>query len=162
MAYSRDDEPLIAPVVDLLRLTDTEVFRDRDSIPPGDKWRPAVQDAIQQATECLVFWCAHSATSDEVGREVELALELGKRMIPVLLDDSPLGEVLCEFQAIDMRSFRPHTPTDEPPEASKEEKSGNGLKHVPNASPQFRKEALEYLKKELEELLRVERLRLIP
>jgi len=157
VSYSRHDEPFIAAVVDLLRLTDTKVFRDRDSIRAGDKWRAAIQKAIQQSTECLIFWCAHSATSTEVGREVELALEFRKQLIPVLLDDSPLNGLLQDFQAIDMRAFQPHVPADEPPEGASPETPGGGLEHVvPSVLSNFPEEAAAYLKKRLEEILGIE------
>lgn len=55
VSYSRRDEALVAPLVDLLRLTDTEVFRDRDNIRAGDRWRQSIEAAIEKATECLVF-----------------------------------------------------------------------------------------------------------
>ncbi len=157
VSYSRHDEPSIAAVVDLLRLTDTKVFRDRDSIRAGDKWRTAIQKAIQQLTACLIFWCAHSATSSEVGREVELALKFRKRLIPVLLDDSPLNGLLQDFQAIDMRALQRHIPADEPPEESSPETPGGGLEHaVPSVLWNFPEEAVAYLKKRLEEMLGIE------
>ena len=80
VSYSRRDESLVAPLADLLRLTDTEVFRDRDGLRAGDRWRLSIEAAIEKCTECLVFWCEHACSSSEVAREVDLALSLGKRL----------------------------------------------------------------------------------
>jgi hypothetical protein len=108
VSYSRVDEGLIVPVVDLLRLTDAVVFRDRDSIRAGDRWRQTIDQAIDECTECLVFWCEHALCSEEIAREFGRALRLGKKIVPVLLDNSPLTSELKEFHAIDMRIFEPH------------------------------------------------------
>jgi len=160
VSYSREDEFLIAPVVDLLRLTDTRVFRDRDSIRPGDEWRTAIQNAIHQSTECLIF-CAHSAISTEVRREMDFALQLRKRMVPVRLDDSPLTGGLQDFQAIDMRGFQPHSSATRPPETPREPTRGSGMdRAAPSVSPNFQ-EAATYLEHRLADLLHVESSRLI-
>lgn len=119
VSYSQRDEGLVAPLVDLLRLTDTRVFRDRDGVRAGARWRDTIEEAIRNSTECLVFWCAHASSSPEVAREVSLALRLGKTMVPVRLDDSPLSAELSEFQAIDLRRFEPHPPA-APTPASKD------------------------------------------
>jgi hypothetical protein len=161
VSYSREDELLIAPVVDLLRLTDTRVFRDRDSIRPGDEWRTAIRNAIHQSTECLIFWCEHSAASTEVRREIDLALQLRKRMVPVLLDDFPLNGGLQDYQAIDMRGFQPHSPAARPPETPRGQTRGSGTDPVaPTVSPNFL-EAATYLENRLADLLHVESLNLI-
>jgi hypothetical protein len=109
VSYSRADEDLVLPIVDLLRLTDTKVFRDKDSIRAGDRWRPSIDQAIDECTDCLVFWCQHASSSGELAREVERAVRLNKKVVPVLLDDCPLDDVLRDFQAIDMRFFEPHS-----------------------------------------------------
>lgn len=160
VSYSRDDESLIVPIVDLLRLTDTRVFRDRDSIRPGEEWRTVIQDAIHQSTECLVFWCVHSATSSEVRREMELAFQLRKRMIPILLDDSPLDGGLQEVQAIDMRRFQPHPAATRSPGAPRETRRGFDVERSASRDSS-REAAAAYLENRLADLLSVEPLRLI-
>jgi hypothetical protein len=51
----------------------------------------------------LLFWCRHSSASVEVAKEYGQALEQGKKIIPVLLDATPLPENLAELQAIFMQ-----------------------------------------------------------
>jgi len=150
VSYSRRDERLVAPLVDLLRLTDTQVFRDRDSIRAGDRWRRIIEAAIEKSTECLVFWCEHALSSPEIAREVDLALSLGKKMVPVLLDDSPMSEQLKEFQAIDLRFFEPHA------QAASETEPGRASSGLESTSSSRHQEAAAtYLRQRLGDLLGV-------
>lgn len=104
VSYSHADSDFVAPVVSLLRATRAVVFLDADTIRPGKKWRDEIEQALQQADLVVVFWCHHSDASAEVGREYERALTLGKDILPVRLDSSPLPAALGEFQYIDFQS----------------------------------------------------------
>lgn len=103
VSYSHADTHFVAPVVSLLRATRAVVFRDADTIRPGRKWRNEIDTALERADLVVVFWCAHSRASPEVAKEYELGLRLGKDMLPVLLDGSPLPEPLKEYQFIDFQ-----------------------------------------------------------
>lgn len=107
VSYARHDEAIIKPLVALLRVAGP-VFRDEDSLRPGDIWHEKIQAEIDRCTEFLLFWCAHSADSAEVRREYELALRLNKRVVPVLLDGSDLRGPLRARQWIDMRPVHRH------------------------------------------------------
>lgn len=108
VSYGRADEAVVKPLVDLLRLVATDVFRDRDSIRPGAKWRVVIESAVDRCTDFLLFWCAHAEASREVAAEYGQALGLNKRVVPMLLDETSLTADLAQYQAIDMRTFDPH------------------------------------------------------
>ena len=104
ISYSRKDRGLVAQLVKLLRAMGRSVFRDEDSIEAGARWRQELADSIHAASHVVIFWCEHSATSGEVKSEVDLAAEdAEKRLIPVLLDSTPLSPMLSEFEYIDLR-----------------------------------------------------------
>lgn len=105
VSYSRADQALVTPIVQILRAVGGAVFHDLDSIPPGRRWRPVIEDSIDHAAVVLVFWCDHARTSDEVRQEWQRAIRAGKAVIPTLLDDTPLDSGLGEFQAIDLRAL---------------------------------------------------------
>lgn len=105
ISYSHIDEEFIEPVVQLLRATGAPLFRDRDEIRPGQKWRAELHKHLQQADVIVVFWSKHASTSVEVEAEWRRAVELGKDVIPVLLDGTPLNTVLSEYQYIDLGSI---------------------------------------------------------
>jgi TIR domain len=105
ISYSHMDEEFIEPVVQLLRATGAPLFRDRDEIRAGQKWRAELHKQLQQADVIVVFWSKHASTSVEVEAEWRRAVELGKDVIPVLLDGTPLNTVLSEYQYIDLGSI---------------------------------------------------------
>ena len=103
ISYSHQDAAVVTPVVRLLRVTGSKVFRDEDCIPAGSYWRLVLSDSLQDAHAFIVFWSKHAADSREVKREWQQAVSLGKDVVPVLLDDTPLAGALREFQYIDFR-----------------------------------------------------------
>lgn len=105
VSYSRHDQLLVTPIVQLIRAIGGGVFQDVDSIPPGKRWKPVIQDSIDRASVVLVFWCAHSRSSKEVHAEWEQAILANKDVVPTRLDDTPLDEALAEFQSIDLRAL---------------------------------------------------------
>lgn len=108
-SYSRTDETLVSSLVGLIRALGSRVFIDVTSIVPGDKWRPALTRALADARIVVVFWCVHSADSREVKNEYTSAHAQGKRIIPVLLDDTPLSRPLTDYQWLDFRgTFASH------------------------------------------------------
>lgn len=72
---------------------------------PGDVWRPTIAAAIMAARTVLVMWSANSAASREVVPEILIALASGARVVPVLLDDTPMPPDLSARQGIDWRGL---------------------------------------------------------
>lgn len=104
ISYSRLDAGLVEPLVNMLRAAKSApVFLDQDNIPPGKQWRVWIARAINDADAMLVFWCGHSAGSEEVRKEYQAAIQANKTVIPALLDSTPLPGDLGTFQGIDLR-----------------------------------------------------------
>jgi hypothetical protein len=105
VSYSRLDEALLRPIIEVMRAVGRDVFRDVDSIPYGSSWRAVISEAIATARMVFVFWCAHSQRSSEVRAEWEFAVLAKRSIVPTLLDDTPLHPRLGEYQALDLRSL---------------------------------------------------------
>ena len=103
LSYSHADTSLVAPMVALLRVSRSIVFRDAEGIAPGTKWRDEIAKALSGANLVVVFWCQHASESKEVSSEWKAAIEQGKDLLPLLLDDTPLPPELGAFQWIDFR-----------------------------------------------------------
>jgi hypothetical protein len=103
ISYSHLDDQLVKPITELLRVTGTIIFRDKEGISPGKQWRLVIQDALDTADAILVFWSANSSKSTEVESEYKKEISKGKVVIPVLLDDTPLNSQLSQYQYIDFR-----------------------------------------------------------
>lgn len=51
----------------------------------------------------MTFWCVHSSGSKYVEREWQTGLRAGKRLLPVLLDNTALPDALGRYQGVDFR-----------------------------------------------------------
>jgi len=78
------------------------VLRDVE-IPPGEPWRATVAGWIREAKTVLILWSANAAESDELAAEWRQALASPARVVPVLLDATPLPGELAGRQAVDWR-----------------------------------------------------------
>jgi hypothetical protein len=114
ISYSHFDSGFVGPVVTLLRASDALIFRDADEIQPGKKWRKQIENAITNSRTVVVFWCCHSNISEEVKREYEAAIEQQKKVLPILMDNTPLPDDLTEYQHIDFRAVFAHVHTARP------------------------------------------------
>lgn len=100
VSYARVDRLAVEPAVDLLRAGGVEVFVDVLSIGFGERWKDVLIDALARCERVLVFWSRAAAASEWVDREWRSALAMGKKIVPTLLDRTPLPAELAEFQAI--------------------------------------------------------------
>lgn len=105
VSYSRRDQPIVSAAVQLMRAVGATAFQDTDSIPPGAIWREVIFTTIESARSIIVFWSRNSATSSAVRAEWTQGVHLNKRIIPVLLDSTPLDSCLAKYQWLDWRVF---------------------------------------------------------
>lgn len=106
ISYRRSDTANMAGRLgDFLRsaLGSERVFLDVDSIKVGESYPRALRAGIEHAMAVLVLVGPHwldapsdsgrrqlDDPADHVRQEVELALELGKRVVPILIDGAPM------------------------------------------------------------------------
>jgi hypothetical protein len=67
-------------------------------------------EAIAAHDVLLLVWSRYAAASDFVECEWNIAVALQKRVLPCLLDDTPLPPALCAIQCIDMRVVKDALP----------------------------------------------------
>lgn len=104
-SYCRRDAPIVSPIIRLARVPGVTIFLDTDSLEPGDNWSAKIASAIKESDVMMVFWSRHAAESIAVRDEYERALALEKRVVPVLLDSTPLDQRLSKYQWVDLRSI---------------------------------------------------------
>jgi hypothetical protein len=100
ISYSHADREVVSVAARLLQAGGARVFQDVRDIAFGAPWKEALQEAIAKCERVLVFWSAAAASSEWVEREWRLALALGKRVVPMLLDATPLPEPLGALQGL--------------------------------------------------------------
>ena len=67
-----------------------ETYLDQDSIQAGDSLPKRIRDGIEWCDTVLLIWSSAAATSVWVSREWNSAYELRRRIIPYVLDMTPL------------------------------------------------------------------------
>lgn len=83
VSYSRKDERFVDDAKAKLEELDLEVWLDLEDIPPSSNWRDEIRDGIEGCDALIVVISPESMTSAEVGKEIDRAEELGKRIVPV-------------------------------------------------------------------------------
>ncbi|MEM8806053.1 MAG: TIR domain-containing protein [Cyanobacteria bacterium P01_G01_bin.38] len=85
ISYGRADSKQFAKHLnDRLVEAGLEVWFDFDDIPLGVDYQNQINDGIEQADNFLFIISPHSVNSDYCAKEIELALALNKRIIPLL------------------------------------------------------------------------------
>ena len=98
---------LVSMIRAVLQGVDKAVYWDQE-IEPGVEWFDELKGSIDASSQLFVFWCAHSAASREVRREFAYAFRRRKRVVPVLLDSTPLPPRLAANQWVDFRRVVKH------------------------------------------------------
>lgn len=86
LSYSRRDEKRVLPIADRLRSAGLNVWMDQSGIDGATLWAQEISDAIRRAKVCVLFGSASSYGSPHVIREVSLACEERKPILPLQLD----------------------------------------------------------------------------
>ncbi len=87
-----------------LREAGADIWIDQLDIPAGSHWDAAVEKALNSSAYVLVILTPSSTASTNVMDEVSFALESGKKIIPVLLEDCLAPFRLRRLQRIDFTS----------------------------------------------------------
>ena len=85
VSYSRKDQRVAIPVFDELRAGGVKIWVDELAIRSGAAWRAEIDQAIRTSEKFILMLSEHAAHSREVQRELKLALDLKKEVIPVKL-----------------------------------------------------------------------------
>lgn len=78
------------------------MFFDVDSIMVGDIFPDRIYDAIARCDRFMLFWSNNAKQSEWVSRELDIALEKGKRILPIRLDSTDLRPDIGNVQALDL------------------------------------------------------------
>jgi hypothetical protein len=85
IGYSRRNENSAAAIQVALEQAGLQCYRDVTNIPGSDEWRGAISAAIAESHVFLALISTDSLASPHAGREIAIAFDSGKRLMPVLL-----------------------------------------------------------------------------
>jgi hypothetical protein len=99
LSYSRADSERVRPLCDELRRLGYRVFFDVQSIDPGEKWKDRLDRSIRASRALVLCWSENARGHEYITFEYSRAEALHKRVLPWLLDGTPLPAML-ELQGI--------------------------------------------------------------
>jgi hypothetical protein len=94
ISYSWEDQKFVRPLAEQLMKKGVPVWIDNREMGPGDSIPEEISAALHAAHTVLLMWSENSATARWSRDELNAAITLGKRVIPCLLDDTPLPRQL--------------------------------------------------------------------
>ncbi len=94
ISYSRKDAAEALDLVERLRADGMTVWIDRHGIGGAEQWATEIASAIRDCNSVLLLISEHAIHSANVLKEVALASEKGKRILPVVLRRAPLPVAL--------------------------------------------------------------------
>ncbi len=104
VSHSTADDYYVAEMESFLRAAGfDDVFNDVSSIKPDAEFWPEIEKGIRECDTLVVVITAASNTSDWVRREVECARSLGKKIIPLWVEDCPVPPIFAARDVIDLR-----------------------------------------------------------
>ncbi|HEY3367528.1 MAG TPA: toll/interleukin-1 receptor domain-containing protein [Symbiobacteriaceae bacterium] len=110
LSHNHKDKPWVRELHDALQQQGVgDIFLDEYAIDPGERLIPALEQGLADTRMLVLVWSASAAGSRWVGLEREMGLVnhlagVTARVVPILLDDTPLPGFLRLFVHEDARS----------------------------------------------------------
>lgn len=111
LSYSRSDLQVAQSLSKALQAYGVEVWRDEESLRGGELWPKLIGDAIAAQDAIVLLWSAHSANSHYVEQEWNAAFAKKKVIIPCLLDDADLPQMLSQINSIPSQNLSTALPS---------------------------------------------------
>lgn len=92
ISYSRTDSEVVKQIYEWLEKTGYKCWLDVDGMFSGVSYKKVIVDAIKRSKILLFMSSENSNKSRNVVSEVSIAVEYGKKIMPVRLDMSPYSE----------------------------------------------------------------------
>ncbi len=93
VSYSRKDKERVRFLTSYFEKMEYNVWVDWEDIPPATDWLDQIKRGIEGADTFVFFLSPDSAASEVCNIEVNHAAKYNKRIIPIVLRDTPAGEV---------------------------------------------------------------------
>jgi hypothetical protein len=105
VSYSRRDGEAVGRLVEAVKQDGHQVFFDQD-ISGGQQWRETIVTAIRKADVFMVVLSPVSIASDHVRKELDIAQDEKKPIVPVVIEQAAISaKMVCQLaglQSIDL------------------------------------------------------------
>jgi hypothetical protein len=101
ISYSRSDKEFALDLARELKSAGFLVWLDQLDIPTGLRWDDEVEKALHECEIFLIILTPASISSNNVKDEIGYAIDSGKRILPILLEEGAVPLRLRRFQYVD-------------------------------------------------------------
>ena len=106
VSYSRKDSKKTEELISFLRSRNLRIWRDTDKIMSGDNYKRDVVRAIRHSKSFIFISSVNSNQSENVVKEISIAVERHIPIIPIRIDSSPYAdEIAYDITNIDFLSL---------------------------------------------------------
>ena len=105
ISHSWEDNHIAKKIAENLRRDGAEIWIDYANIKGGDQLPVRISKALEWCDTLVLLWSKSAADSYYVGLEWQGALDLQKRIIPSLIDDTRRPGILHGFLYINFKDF---------------------------------------------------------
>jgi hypothetical protein len=106
VSYSRSDAEFVGALVRRLEADGHDVWLDTEDIRGSEQWRASIVEGVRRAEAVLLVVSPRSMASEYVAREVTLAAEEKRRIVPLLLEPAAMsGNIRFELAGVQQISF---------------------------------------------------------
>jgi len=106
ISYAREDSGFVHGLNSALKARGRETSLDIQDLLPAEEWASRVEDLIAQADSVVFIISPDSVTSTSCGSELDLALRLNKRLIPLLRREVEDMRVPAPLRSLNWLFFR--------------------------------------------------------
>jgi hypothetical protein len=101
ISYSRKNSDFAVRLAKDLKAAGIDVWLDQLDIPTGARWDDEIEKALDQSSIFLIVLSPESIQSQNVKDEVGYAIDAGKRILPVTVENCNIPFRLRRFQYVD-------------------------------------------------------------
>ena len=101
ISYSRTNKEFALRLARELKAAGFPIWLDQLDIPTGTRWDDEIEKALRECRIFMVILTPASIASDNAKDEIGYAIDHGKRILPVLLEDCEIPLRLRRFQYVD-------------------------------------------------------------
>ena len=106
MSYSRSDAQFVERLTHALEADGHDVWVDTEDIAGSEQWRASIVAGLQRADAVLLVVSPCSMASPNVEREITVAAEEARRIVPLVLEPAEMtGSILFELAGTQQVSF---------------------------------------------------------
>ena len=93
-SYSREDQAQVFPIVDKLREKGLNIWIDQEGIHGAKLWSQEIVNAIESSKVFILFASAKAFLSKNVTKELALASESDKHILPIFIEDAEIPSAM--------------------------------------------------------------------